>query len=411
VRTLSGVLEQTLVMLLAGGQGQRLYPLTRDRSKPAVPFGGIYRIIDFTLSNCINSGLTRIYVLTQYKSYSLDRHLRLGWNIFATELGQYLFTVPPQLRTGASWYEGTADAIFQNVYTLQMERPSLVLILSGDHVYRMDYGRMIRFHLECGAGCTVGATEVAIEKAKGQLGVMEVDESYKIVGFHEKPEQPTALPGDPEVCLSNMGVYLFETDVLVRAVCEDARMHTSHDFGRDVIPSLLGNIDVCAYPFDREEGDPAYWRDIGTLHSYWEASMDIIDASPSLDLYDPSWPIRTHQRQFPPARVVAGEGEKKSRVRACLICPGCVIDGASVERSILSPGVRVEPEARVRESVIMDNTRIGRGAVIERTIVDKNVTIPDGCTIGIDADADRRRFVVTEEGIPVVPKGWHAAET
>jgi glucose-1-phosphate adenylyltransferase len=409
MRTLSGVLEGTLVMLLAGGQGQRLYPLTKDRSKPAVPFGGTYRIIDFTLSNCVNSGLMRICALTQYKSHSLDRHIRVGWNIFSVELREYLFTIPPQLRTGASWYEGTADAIFQNVYTLQMERPDRVLILSGDHVYRMDYLRMIQFHLERGAVCTVGATEAPVEKARGQLGVMEVDDSYRIIGFQEKPDQPTPFPGNPDVCLSNMGVYLFETETLVRAVSEDARTDSSHDFGRDVIPRLIESADVYAYPFDRGEGPAAYWRDIGTLQSYWAASMELLRPTPPFNLYDPAWPFRTYQRQFPPASIVGGQGAE-STVRMSLVSAGCRLDGASVERSILSPGVRIEPAARVRESVIMDNTRIGRGAVIERTIVDKNVSIPDGCTIGVDADADRRRFLVTDEGITVVPKGWQPEE-
>ncbi len=409
MRTLSGVLERTLVMVLAGGQGQRLYPLTKDRSKPAVPFGGTYRIIDFTLSNCVNSGLMRICALTQYKSHSLDRHIRLGWNIFSVELGEHLFTIPPQLRTGASWYEGTADAIFQNVYMLQMERPDRVLILSGDHVYRMDYLRMIRFHLDCESDCTVAATEVPIGKASGQLGVMEVDDSYKIVGFQEKPEQPTPLPGSPEVCLSNMGVYLFETGALVRAVSEDARVPSSHDFGRDVIPRLIGSGRVYAYPFDREERPAAYWRDIGTLQSYWESSMELLFPAPPFDLHDPSWPFRTYQRQFPPALIVGGE-RPESTIRASFVSAGCRVEGASVERSILSPGVSVESGACVRESVIMDNTRIGRGAVIERTIVDKNVSIPDGCSIGIDGRADRRRFLVTDEGIAVVPKGWQLVE-
>ncbi len=409
MRTLSGVLERTLVMVLAGGQGQRLYPLTKDRSKPAVPFGGTYRIIDFTLSNCVNSGLMRICALTQYKSHSLDRHLRLGWNIFSVELGEHLFTIPPQLRTGASWYEGTADAIFQNVYTFQMERPDRVLILSGDHVYRMDYVRMIQFHLERGAVCTVAATEVPVEKVRGQLGVMEVDDSYRIVGFQEKPEHPTPLPGSPEVCLSNMGVYLFETETLVRAVSEDARTDSSHDFGRDVIPRLIETADVYAYPFDREEGPAAYWRDIGTLQSYWESSMELLLPAPLFNLQDRSWPFRTYQRQFPPARIVGGD-RTESGIQASLISAGCLVEGASVERSILSPGVIIESGARVRESVIMDNSRIGRGAVIERTIVDKNVNIPDGCSIGIDGDADRRRFLVADEGIAVVPKGWHPAE-
>ncbi len=399
---------ETLVMLLAGGQGQRLYPLTKDRSKPAVPFAGAYRIIDFTLSNCVNSGLSRICVLTQYKSHSLDRHIRLGWNIFSGKLGEYLYTIPPQLRTGASWYEGTADAIFQNIYTLQRERPDRVLILSGDHVYRMDYGRMIRFHLERSSDCTVAATEVPIHTAKGQLGVIEVDESYRIVRFQEKPHEPAALPGRPDVCLSNMGVYLFDTGVLVKAVSEDARMATSHDFGRDVIPSLITQAGIYAYPFDTEESPAAYWRDIGTLQSYWEASMELVSPSPAFDLRDPEWPFRTHQRQFPPATVVGVE-DHESTVGACLICSGCVIDGASVQQSILSPGVRIEPGAQVSQSVIMDNTWVGARAVVKRAIVDKDVRIPPGGSVGVDLAADKARFLITDDGIPVVPKGWHPA--
>lgn len=402
------ILEDTLAIVLAGGQGERLYPLTRDRGKPAVPFGGIYRIIDFTLSNCLNSGLRKIFVLTQYKSGSLDRHIKLGWDpLFSPELGEWIYTVPPQLRIGQRWYAGTADAVYQNVYLLEQERPRLVVVLSGDHVYKMDYRKLVEFHDSRGAAATVAVVEVPIGQAPA-FGILEVDGDNRVVAFHEKPREPRPIPGKPDRALANMGVYCFGTEPLVRALSADARQQTRHDFGHDILPAMTASGDVYAYPFvDENRKETLYWRDIGTLDSYFEASMDLVAVDPLFNLYDASWPIRTVHRQLPPAKTVFAQEEPGGRlgiVLDSLISSGVIVSGGRVERSILSPLVRVNSYARVIESVLMDGVEVGRHARVRRAIVDKGVRIPPGCVIGEDPEEDRKRFLVTEGGVVVIPR-------
>lgn len=399
------LLNSTIVMILAGGQGERLYPLTRDRAKPAVPFGGIYRIIDFTLSNCLNSGLRRIYALTQYKSISLDRHIRLGWSLLSDELGEFIYTVPPQQRIVEHWYRGTADAIYQNIYTLEQERPQHVLILAGDHVYKMDYGDMLAFHAEKNAALTVAAVEVEVERAS-QLGVMEVDASSRIFGFEEKPRCPKPVPEDPGRALVSMGIYAFDTEVLVRAVVEDAKRDSAHDFGKNIVPDLIPSGNVYAYRFRGPGGTGSgYWRDIGMIDAYWEANMDLIGPSPQFGLYDRDWPIRTYQEQYPPARVVSSGGDVSGVVLDSILSSGCLIFGATVARSVLSPGVTIHRSARVEDSILMEGVEVHRGARVRRAIVDKEAVLPEGCEVGYDRDRDAKRFAITAAGVTVVPKG------
>ncbi len=399
-----GVLEQTLAMILAGGVGERLYPLTKVKAKPAVPFGGIYRIIDFTLSNCLHSGIRRIFVLTQHKSLPLDRHLWLGWSsLFRTELGEFLATVPPQQRLVREWYRGTADAVFQNIDLLSHERPKFVLILAGDHVYRMDYRAMLQFHLSKNAEVTIACTTVPIEDAS-RFGVMEVDENDRIIGFEEKPQKPKPLPNDPSHALISMGIYLFNTETLVRAVIQDAkRTDSDHDFGKNVIPSLVQQgAQVFAFNI-RKELPPLfhYWQDIGTLDSYYEAHMELVSPNPSFPLHDDEWTIRTYLPPLPPA-VLKGDAVTK----CCVVSPGCVIEeGAIVEHSILSPGVYIGKGAIVRRSILLHRVRVSEGCRLEKVIVDEDVTIPQGEQIGVDLERDRRRFTVTERGVVIVPIG------
>lgn len=395
-------------MILAGGQGERLYPLTRDRSKPAVPFGSAYRIIDFTLSNCINSGLRHIYVLTQYKSYSLDKHLQRGWNIFSYEGGEFLYRIPPQHRVGQKWYQGTADAVYQNIYLLEHRRPKHVLILSGDHIYRMDYGELLRFHVGHEACMTLSAAVVPREGAS-EFGILEVDESWRVIGYEEKPTAPKTIPGDPDHCLVNMGVYVFDTENLVRELSNDVRNNDSrHDFGRDIIPALVRSGEVFAYPFrDEESKKSLYWRDIGTLDSFFAANMDLVSRRPSFDLYDPEWLFRAWQPPVPPCKAVHGfteDGTRPGVVEDSIVGGGAVISGGHVERSLLGRGVRVNSFSRVTDSILMDNVRIGRYAKVKRCIIDKNVVIPEGMEIGFDPERDRRLFNVSAGGVVVVPK-------
>jgi len=399
-----GVLEQTLAMILAGGVGERLYPLTKVKAKPAVPFGGIYRIIDFTLSNCLHSGIRRIFVLTQHKSLPLDRHLWLGWSsLFRTELGEFLATVPPQQRLVREWYRGTADAVFQNIDLLSHERPKFVLILAGDHVYRMDYRAMLQFHLSKNAEVTIACTTVPIKDAS-RFGVMEVDENDKIIGFEEKPQKPKSLPNDPSHSLISMGIYLFNTETLVRAVIQDAkRTDSDHDFGKNVIPSLVQQgAQVFAFNI-RKELPPLfhYWQDIGTLDSYYDAHMELVSPNPSFPLHDDEWTIRTYLPPLPPA-VLKGDAV----TRFCVVSPGCVIEeGAIVEHSILSPGVYIGKGAVVRRSILLHRVRVSEGCHLEKVIVDEDVTIPQGEQIGVDLEQDRKRFTVTERGVVIVPVG------
>ncbi len=394
-------------MILAGGQGERLYPLTMDRAKPAVPFGGIYRIIDFTLSNCLNSGLRKIVVLTQYKSFSLDRHLRRGWNIFSSELDEYIEPIPPQQRISDQWYLGTADAVYQNIYTLEKEQPETVLILGGDHIYKMDYRKLIQFHQEKKADVTIPCIEVSLDEGK-RFGVIETDKESRIIGFYEKPTEPKPLPTNPEVTLITTGIYLFDTTTLVKAIIDDAKQDTDHDFGKNIIPDMIGTKRVYAYPFiDENKKGSNYWRDIGTLDAYWEANIDLVHVSPIFNLYDKDWPIRTYLEQYPPVKTVFHEdfsGGRTGIILNSIVSGGCIISGAKVEGCVLSPDVRVDSHSEIYDSIIMESVRIGKNVKIRRAIIDKSVNIPDYMSIGYDFNKDSKKFTVTENGIVVVRK-------
>jgi glucose-1-phosphate adenylyltransferase len=403
-------MKKVLTFIMAGGKGERLLPLTKDRTKPAVPFGGIYRIIDFTLSNCINSGLRRIYVLTQYKSASLQKHIRLGWNILPSELGQYIELLPAQQRIGESWYSGTADAIYQNFYTVEMEQPSEVLILAGDHIYKMNYYTMIDFHREIDADLTVGVVEMDKKRAT-QLGVLEVDSMGRIEGFQEKPKEPKTIPHNPAKAYVSMGIYVFKQAVLAEQLKEDAKKSSStHDFGKDIIPQMLKkNLKVVIYNFLAEDKKEAeYWRDIGTIDAYYEANMDLVEVDPVFNLYDNNWPIRTFQEQFPPAKTVFSGEEIAGRVGLVLdsiVSEGCIISGGRLQRSILSPNVRIHSYAEVYDSILMESVNVARYAKIKRAIIDKDVNIPQGMVIGYDLAEDKKKFFVSDSGIVVVAKG------
>lgn len=397
-------MKKIVTMLLAGGRGERLYPLTRDRAKPAVPFGAIYRIIDFTLSNCINSEIRHIYILTQYKSTSLHRHIQLGWNILSSALGEFIEIIPAQQRINEHWYQGTADAIFQNLYTLQQEKPDLVLILSGDHIYKMDYRKMIAYHLNRGADLTVAAIRMDRGLSR-EFGVMEIDGEGRVVGFQEKPENPKTIPEDPEGIFASMGIYVFNTEILVRRLIEDARSDSSRDFGKDIIPFMIQKDRVFAFDFG--EGDcrrEGYWRDVGTIDAYYETNMNLVSVTPQLNLYDPQWPIFTYQPPNPPAKTVLLEEGRIGTALNSILSNGSIISGGSVKRSILSPRVMVHSYAEVEDSILLSGVDVGRHAQIRRTIVDRDVQIPEGMKIGYDLSEDAKRFTVTASGIVVVPK-------
>jgi glucose-1-phosphate adenylyltransferase len=412
----SDIFKELLTTILAGGKGERLYPLTKVRSKPAVPFGGIYRIIDFTLSNCLNSGLRRIKVLCQYMSHSLDRHLKEGWNIFCRELDEYIDSVPPQQQFQETLYKGTADAIFQNIYLLDLIHPKYVLILSGDHIYKMDYAEMIRYHLEKRAELTVATVEVETSLAAGKLGVMQVNSSGRIVDFEEKPHKPKPSPTRPDHALVNMGIYVFNTDVLVRNVVADAKQDTTHDFGRDVIPGMIPKHRCYSFNFvDETGGEILYWRDIGTIENYYEANMDLLRPTPRFDLFDPEWPIRAHIGQYPPTKLIRaapaeGRRAKLGRAKNSIISPGCIIDGAVVSKCVISPGVYIGPDAEVEDSIIMHGTRIGAGCRIRRALIDKNVIIGPGKSVGYETDQDSQHFMISETGIVLIPKDFKLSE-
>lgn len=408
--------SKVLTFILAGGKGERLHPLTKDRAKPAVPFGGIYRIIDFTLSNCINSGLRRIHVLIQYKSISLQRHLRMGWNIFNSDLGEFIDVIPAQQRIGSDWYRGTADAIYQNIYTIEQEKADEVVILAGDHIYKMNYYKMIDFHRQLNADFTVSVFEADKDKS-AQLGVVEVDSNDMVLGFEEKPQKPKTIPNKPDKIYASMGIYVFNREVLEEELSEDAKKNTEHDFGKNIIPQMVKKgRKVYAYNFSaanraKEESlsiDADYWRDIGTIDGYYEANMDLLGTEPIFNLYDRDWPIRTYQEQFPPARTIHSGEETAGRVGLLLdslVSGGCVISGGKVQRSVLSPNVRINSFSEVYDSIIMEGVDVGRYAKIKRAIIDKEVAIPKGVVIGYDLKEDKKRFFVTESGIVVVEKG------
>jgi len=395
---------QILTMLLAGGQGQRLRPLTERRAKPAVPFGAVYRIIDFTLSNCVNSFFRRIYVLTQYESVTLNRHLRDTWNILSPELGEFVDIVPPQQRLPSRWYLGTADAVFQNLYLLQQERPEWVLIVGGDHIYKMDYALLLEEHLRHGADASIVCIDVDTEAAKS-FGIMSVDDSRRITAFDEKPRQPTPVPGSDDRCLASMGIYLFNTEVLVRALVRDAKNpDSSKDFGHDVIPRLIEERDVYAYSIT-SEGQPGggYWRDVGTLETYWEANMDLIARHPEFNIYDEAWPIRSGTGHRPPAKICVSTEGTMGRFEQSLLAPGVVVSGGQVARSVIGPRVEIHNESHVDECVIMGGCRIGKRVRLRRCVIEEATVLPDGIEIGFDLDHDRERFTVTDNGVVVIP--------
>jgi glucose-1-phosphate adenylyltransferase len=393
------VLDDVVVMVLAGGVGERLYPLTKERAKPAVYFGGPYRIIDFTLSNCINAGLRRIFIALQYKSLSLSRHIRMGWSVVADELGEFVEILSPQKRVGEHWYLGTADAVYQNLYSIIRENPRYLIVLSGDHVYKMDYAKMLRFHKERGAGATLAVIEVGTEEAH-RFGVLQTDEQDRITGFLEKPKN---LPPGGQV-LASMGIYIFDMETLVPALEEDARRPSTHDFGKDILPSLIAKTPVYAYRFyDENKKASKYWRDIGTLDAYFEANMDLCQVNPEFNLYDPEWPLRTHQVQAPPAKFVfADEGRRCGQALDSIISAGCIVSGSRIAGSVLCPNVRVHSFCEIEQSILMPGVRVGRHARIRRAIIDRDVFIPRGTQIGFNRDEDRRRHTVTDSGIVVV---------
>ncbi len=397
-------LDDILVILLAGGAGERLSPLTKERAKPAVYFGGPYRIIDFTLSNCINSGLRRIFIATQYKSLSLNRHIRMGWNVVSEELGEFIEMLPPQKRVGEHWYLGTADAVFQNLYSISRESASHVIVLSGDHVYKMDYAKMLRFHVEHNADATLATIEVPVADG-ARFGIVSIDEADRVIGFQEKPQAPTPVPGSPDVALASMGIYIFRAEVLERALEDDAtRQDSEHDFGKNIIPSLIRTSAVYAYRFHDENKKAAKcWRDIGTLDAYFDASMDLCQVNPEFNLYDPEWPLRTYMPQAPPAKFVfAEEGRRCGQALDSVISGGCIISGSRISGSILGPNVRVHSFCDIEQSILMPDVRVGRHARIRRAIIDRDVLIPRGALIGYDPEEDRRRHAVTDNGIVVV---------
>ena len=396
------MLDDILVMVLAGGVGERLFPLTAERAKPAVFFGGPYRIIDFTLSNCINSGMRRIFIALQYKSLSLSRHLRMGWSVVADELGEFIEILSPQKRVGEHWYLGTADAVHQNLYSILREHPKQLIVLSGDHVYKMDYAKMLRFHNEQQAGVTLAVIEVPSEEAS-RFGVLQVDDQDRITGFLEKPKH---LPAGGQV-LASMGIYIFDMSVLEPALEEDARNpDSSHDFGKDILPGLISRVPVYAYRFyDENKKAGKYWRDIGTLDAYYEANMDLCHVNPEFNLYDPEWPLRTYQIQAPPAKFVfADEGRRCGQALDSIISAGCIISGSRVSGSVLCPNVRVHSFCDVDQSILMPGVRVGRHARIRRAIIDRDVFIPRGAQIGYHEEEDRRRHAVSDSGVVIVTK-------
>ena len=403
-------MQNVLAVVLAGGKGSRLEPLTRDRSKPAVPFGGCFRIIDFTLSNCINSGLRKILVVTQYKAASLERHIELGWHFLPAELGEFVSVRPPEQRVDLNWYLGTADAIYQNIYTIEKVRPKHIIVLSGDHIYRMDYSRLISRHIDSKADASIACLPVPVQEGS-RFGIMKVDQNNRVIQFREKPSEPDPIPGLPDQCLASMGIYVFKTDFLFEQLCIDANEPGSHrDFGKNIIPSIVDSSHVMAWPFqDEETSGPAYWRDVGTLDSYYDTSMDLVAVKPELNLYDPEWPIRTWQPPLPPPKFVfndvEAEGPRVGHAMDSLICSGSIISGGSVERCIFSPRVRVNSFASVFGSILFDGVEVGRHCRIHRAIIDKGVRIPDGVRIGIDRAEDLSRgLTISDGGVVVVPR-------
>ena len=401
-RRISLLTKNTLALVLAGGRGSRLHELTSWRAKPAVFFGGKFRIIDFPLSNCVNSGIRRIGVLTQYKAHSLIRHLSRGWSNFRSELDEFIEVLPASQRTGDEWYIGTADAIYQNLDIIHRMAPEYVLVLSGDHVYRMDYGPLIAQHQSAGADMTVCCIEVPVEDASA-FGVLTVDEDNWITAFEEKPANPQSVPGKPGTALASMGNYVFNTKFLFEALFQDADdTSSSRDFGKDIIPKLIGSKRIQAAPFRNRMGEPAYWRDVGTLDAFWRANLELAEIEPKLDLYDRSWPLLTHQEQLPPAKFVLDSDEGRGTAIDSMVSGGCVISGGLVRNSVLFSNVRVDKGATVDHAVVLPDVHIGAGARIRNAVIDRGCHLPDGFEVGESPEEDRKRFRVSEGGVVLV---------
>lgn len=404
-RFVSRLTRDTLALILAGGQGSRLHELTEWRAKPGLYFGGKFRIIDFPLANCFNSGIRRVGVLTQYKAHSLIRHLVQGWVNRQTNDREFVEILPASQRVGGEWYQGTADAVYQNLDIIRTHSPKYVLVLAGDHVYKMDYGPLLAFHSDQQADMTVCCIEVPIEEAAGQLGVMTVNDEGRVIDFNEKPENPEPIPGKPGICLASMGNYVFNTDFLFEQTIKDADdPKTDHDFGKNIIPSIIHNYRVYAFPFrDEATGEQAYWRDVGTLQAYWEANMELVSVVPQLNLYDRQWPIDTAQRQLPPAKFILDEPDRRGEAINSMVSGGCVVSGASIRKSLLFSNVHVHSYTELSETVVLPDVNIGEHCRITKAIIDRGAIIPDGTIIGEDAEADRKRgFRVTETGITLV---------
>lgn len=406
LRYLHQLTRNTLALVLAGGRGSRLYELTERRAKPALYFGGKFRLIDFPLSNCINSGIHRIGVLTQYKSHSLIRHLVEGWSFFQRDLGEFIEILPASQRTTGDWYKGTADAIYQNLDIVRTLLPKYVLVLSGDHVYKMDYGALLTYHEEHEADLTVACVGVSLEDAKG-FGVMSVADDFRVTSFDEKPSSPQPMPGTDDIALASMGNYVFNTEFLFQKLEEDApNGRSSHDFGSDIIPSIIHDHRVYAYPFlDSETGRQPYWRDVGTLDSFYEANMELVSVEPELNLYDKEWPIRTYHQQLPSAKFVFRDADREGKALDSVVSAGCVISGSAVIDSLLFSNVRVHSYSTVKSSVLLPEVEVGRHCHINRAIIDRSCKIPPGTVIGEDIEADAERFRVTSKGIVLVTAG------
>ncbi len=402
-RFVSRLTRETLALILAGGRGTRLKQLTDWRAKPAVPFGGKFRIIDFPLSNCVNSGIRQVGVLTQYKAHSLIRHIQRGWGFLRGELGEFVEVLPAQQRIETSWYQGTADAVLQNLDIIRSHAPSYVLILAGDHVYKMDYGTMLAAHVESGADVTVGCIEVPVAEASA-FGVMHIADDGRVLEFNEKPANPPSMPGKPGIALASMGIYVFSTDVLCRELIDDSQQKDSaHDFGRDIIPSMLDRMRVFAFPFrDRESGTQAYWRDVGTVDAFWQANLELIDVTPELNLYDSDWPIWTYQEQLPPAKFVFDDDGRRGTAVDSMVAGGCVVSGSVVRHSVLFSNVRVHSFCDISHSVIFPGVDIARHCKIRNAILDRGCQLPEGSEIGFDLNEDRKRFHVSEKGVVLV---------
>jgi len=404
-RYVSRLTHSTLAVIMAGGRGERLKHLTDNRCKPATQFGGKFRIIDFVLSNCVNSGIRRISILTQYKAHSLIRHVQRGWNFLRGQFGEFIEIIPAQQQLGPDWYRGTADALYQNLSIMKLHRPRLVLVLAGDHIYKMDYGPMLAYHVEKRADITVGVVEVPRQDASG-FGVMTIDEHNHVIDFKEKPANPDGIPGREEFALGSMGIYVFNARLLFRLLEQDAAdPNSSHDFGKNIIPSVIKKLNVMAYPFrDVRTRAQQYWRDVGTVDAFYEANMELVSVDPEFNIYDSQWPIWTFQRQQPPAKFVLNEEGRRGMAIDSMISGGCIISGAEVNRSLLSTNVRVAERSHIEESMLFPDVRVGPDCIIKRAIIDTGGIVPPGTQIGVNVDDDARRFYVSEKGVILVTR-------